>query len=96
MPRQLRENSLTDEIIIPPTLPIHIVLARNLITLVHPLPTAQSTRGNFVIAVTGRPLHLVFGIKLVDLFKNPTTPVGVIGWFSGGAMNLAKPIQYLV
>lgn len=53
MPRQLRENSLTDEIIIPPTLPIHIVLARNLITLVHPLPTAQSTRGNFVIAVTG-------------------------------------------
>ena len=53
MPRQLRENSLTDEIIIPPTLPIHIILARNLITLVHPLPTAQSTRRNFVIAVTG-------------------------------------------
>ena len=50
----------------------------------------------FVIAVTGRPLHLVFGIKLADLFKNPTAPVGVIGWFNGGAMNLAGPIQYLV
>ena len=50
----------------------------------------------FVIAVTGRPLHLVFGIELADLFKNPTTLVGVIGWFIGGAMNLAGPIQYPV
>ena len=50
----------------------------------------------FVIAVTGRPLHLVFDIKLADLFENPTAFVGVIGWFNGGAMNLAGPIQYLV
>ena len=50
----------------------------------------------FVIAVTGRPLPLVFGIKLAALSKDPTAYVGVIGWFNGGAMNLAGPIQYLV
>ena len=50
----------------------------------------------FVIVVTRRPLHLVFGIKLADLFKDPTASVGVIGWFNGGAMNLAGSIQYLV
>jgi hypothetical protein len=50
----------------------------------------------FVIAVTGRPLPLVFGVKLAGLFEDPTASVGVIGWFIGGAMNLAGPIQYLV
>ena len=49
----------------------------------------------FVIAVTGRPLPLVFGIKLAGLFENPTTSDGMIGWFIGGVMNLAGPIQYL-
>ena len=38
----------------------------------------------------------MFVIKLADMFKNPTTPIGVIGWFNGGAMNLAGPILYLV
>ena len=50
----------------------------------------------FVIAVTGQPLPLVFGIKLADLFEDPTTSVGVSRWFIRGAMNLAGPIQYLV
>ena len=50
----------------------------------------------FVIAVTGQPLPLVFGIKLADLFEVPTASVGMIGWFIGGAMNLAGPVQYLV
>ena len=50
----------------------------------------------FVIAIIGWPLHLVFDIKLADLLKNQTTPVGVIGCFNGGAMNLAGSIQYLV
>ena len=50
----------------------------------------------FVIAITGRPLSLVFGIKLAGLFEDPTASVGVSGWFIGGAMNLVGPIQYLV
>ena len=50
----------------------------------------------FVIAVTGRPLPLVFGIKLAGLFEDPTASVGMIGWFVGVAMNLAGPVQYLV
>ena len=50
----------------------------------------------FVVAVTGRPLPLVFGIKLAGLFEDPTTYVGMIGWFIGGAMNLAGSIQYPV
>ena len=50
----------------------------------------------FVIAVTGRPLPLVFGIKLAGLFEDPSPSVNVSSWFIGGAMNLAGPIQYLV
>ena len=50
----------------------------------------------FVIAVTGRPLPLVFGIKLAGLFEDPIAFVGMIGWFIEGAMNLAGSIQYLV
>jgi len=50
----------------------------------------------FVIAVIGRPLPLMFGIELADLFEDPTTSIGMVGRFIGGAMNLAGPIQYLV
>ena len=41
-------------------------------------------------------LPIVFGIKLAGLFEDPTTSIGVIGGFIGGAMNLAGLIQYLV
>ena len=50
----------------------------------------------FVIAVTWRPLPLVFGIKLAGLFEDPAASVSVSSWFIGGAMNLARLIQYLV
>ena len=50
----------------------------------------------FVVAVTGWPLPLVFGIKLAGLFKDPTASVGMISWFIGVAMNLVGPIQYLI
>ena len=50
----------------------------------------------FVIAVTGRPLPLVFGIKLTGLFEDPAASVGLSSWFIEGSMNLAGPIQYLV
>ena len=32
----------------------------------------------FVVAVTGRPLPLVFGIELAVLFEDPTASVGVV------------------
>ena len=48
----------------------------------------------FVVAVTGRPLPLVFGIELVGLFEDPTASVGVISWFIGVAVNLAGSVQY--
>ena len=50
----------------------------------------------FVITVTGRPLPLVFGIKLAGLFEDLASSVSVSSWFIGGAMNLAGPVQYLV
>ena len=50
----------------------------------------------FVIAITGRPLPLVFGVELAGLLEDPTASVGMISWFIGVAMNLAGPIQYLV
>ena len=49
----------------------------------------------FVVAVTGRPLPLVFDVELAGLFEDPTTSVGVIGWLIRLAMNLAGSIQYL-
>ena len=50
----------------------------------------------FVIAITGRPPPLVFGVELAGLLEDPTASVGMISWFIGVAMNLAGPIQYLV
>ena len=50
----------------------------------------------FVIAFTGQPLPLVFGIKLARLFEDSTASVGVSGWFIVGAMNLAGLIRYFV
>lgn len=50
----------------------------------------------FVIAITGRPLPLVFGVELAGLLEDPTASIGVISWFIGVAMNLAGPIPYLV
>ena len=38
---------------------------------------------------------LVFGIKLVYLLKDPTVSVGMIGRLIEGAVNLARPIEYL-
>ena len=49
----------------------------------------------FVIAITGWPLPLVFGIKLAGLFEDLAVSVSVSSWFIRGAMNLAGPIQYL-
>ena len=50
----------------------------------------------FVVAITGRPLPLVFGVELAGLLEDPTASVGVISWFIGVAMDLAGPIQYFV
>ena len=48
----------------------------------------------FIVALTGRPFPLVFGVELAGLFKDPTISVGMIGRLIGGAMNLAWPIEY--
>ena len=50
----------------------------------------------FVIAITGRPPPLVFGVELAGLLEDPTTSVGMISWFIGVAVNLAGSIQYPV
>ena len=42
-----------------------------------------------VVVVAMQPLFLVFGIQLAGLFEHPTFSVGVVGWFIGGAMDLA-------
>ena len=49
-----------------------------------------------VLVVAWRPLSLMFGVKLADLFEDPTISVGVVGEFIRGAMNLAKPIKYSI
>ena len=53
------------------------------------------TPGLLVIVVV-QPLVLVFGIQLASLFEHPAISVSVIGWFVGGAMNLARAVEYSV
>ena len=43
-----------------------------------------------------QPLFLVFGIQLAGLFEHPAISVNVIGWFVGGAVNLARAVEYAV
>ena len=50
----------------------------------------------FVIAITGWPPPLVFGVELAGLLEDPTTSVGMISWFVGASVNLAGSIQYPV
>ena len=49
-----------------------------------------------VLVVAMQPLFLVFGIQLAGLFEHPAFSVGVVGWFIGGAVNLARTIEYAV
>ena len=58
-------------------------------------PCVRLTR-LLVIVVVGRPFPLVFGVEFAGLFENPIVSVGMIGRLIGGAVNLAKPIEYSV
>ena len=53
------------------------------------------TPGLLVIIVV-QPLVLVFDIQLAGLFEHPAISVSVIGWFVGGAVNLARAAKYAV
>ena len=49
-----------------------------------------------LIIIAMQPLVLVFSIQLAGLFEHPVIFVSVIGWFVGGAMNLARAVEYAV
>ena len=53
-------------------------------------------RPGLLLVVAIKPLFLVFGIQLAGLFEHPAFSVGVVGRFIGGAMNLARTIEYTV
>ena len=53
-------------------------------------------RPGLLVVVAMQPLFLVFSIQLAGLFEYPTFSVGMVGWFIGGAMNLARAIEYAV
>ena len=59
------------------------------------LSSSVRTPGLLVIIVV-QPLVLVLGIYLVSLFEHLVISVSVIGWFIGGAMNLARAVEYAV
>ena len=50
----------------------------------------------FLVIVVVQPLVLVFGIYLAGLFEHLAISVSVIGWFIGGAVNLARAVEYAV
>ena len=59
------------------------------------LSSSVRTPGLLVIIVV-QPLVLVLGIYLAGLFEHPAISVSVIGWFVGGAVNLARAVEYAV
>ena len=59
------------------------------------LPSSVRTPGLLVI-IAVQPLVLVLGIYLAGLFEHPAISVSVIGWFVGGAVNLARAVEYAV
>ena len=59
------------------------------------LSSSVRTPGLLVI-IAVQPLVLVLGIYLADLFEHPAISVSVIGWFIGGAVNLARAVEYAV
>ena len=59
------------------------------------LPSSVRTPGLLVI-IAMQPLVLVLSVYLAGLFEHPAISVSVIGWFIGGAMNLARAVEYAV
>src|SRR3954471_1100492 len=61
-----------------------------------PLLSFVVRRPGLLLIVAILPLVFMFGIYLACLLEHPTVSVGVIGWPFGGAMNLARAIEYAV
>ena len=53
-------------------------------------------RSGLLLIVAMQPLFLVFSIQLAGLLEHPAFSIGVIGWLIGGAVNLARAIEYAV
>ena len=53
-------------------------------------------RPGLLVVIAMQPLFLAFGVQLAGLFEHPAISVSVIGWFIGGAMNLARAVEYAV
>ena len=49
-----------------------------------------------LVVIDVQPLVLFFSIQLAGLFEHPAISVSVIGWFIGGAVNLARAVEYAV
>ena len=56
----------------------------------------QCLDAGLLIVIAVQPLVLIFYIQLADLFEHPAISVSVIGWFVGGAVNLARPVKYAI
>ena len=49
-----------------------------------------------LVIIVVQPLVLVFSIQFAGMFEHPAISVSVIGWFIGGAVNLARAVEYAV
>ena len=47
-----------------------------------------------VVPIAWRPHPFVFGVELAGLLEDPAASVGMISWFIGVAVNLARSVQY--
>src|SRR3954471_3889884 len=60
-----------------------------------PLLSFVVRRPGLLLVIAIQPLVFMFGSYLACLLEHPTS-VGVIGWPFGGAMNLARAVEYSV
>ena len=53
-------------------------------------------RPGLLVVIAMQPSVFMFGVELACLLEHPTIPVGVICWLFGGAMYLARAVEYSV
>lgn len=77
VPCKLSKHRLRDKVVITPSFSVHVVLARDLISFVHSFSTAETVKGNFIIAfaLAGRILIGRSACSVRRRWTAPSVPI---------------------